>query len=805
MAKYLPLHITNNETGLVQGRQEFLIPNDAYPNLRNAFVFRERIQRKKGLQLLGRLRRLLNNVLLSPNFAPPAPGTYNYNLLTGAGLSTIEPYASIIPGNVSTITCVFVAIGQSLVDNLGTGTMTVVGVGPITSATINYATSTITVTVSGAFNSAIRLTCRYNPNLPVMGLCTKQESSNITNTIVFDQRYAYLFNAGVNQYDEYIPGTTWNANNSTVSAVDFFSSTNWWTSSLLIPGTATPFFTTENRKIFWVTNNTGQNLANADPIRITDGVSWVNFSPPNFGQIDITNYLLQALVMIPFRGRLLMFNTWEGTAYGTAINNPLRIRYSSIGNPFIPYSGASQGSWRDDVRGQGGYIDIPTSGNIASASLLQDSIVIQCDNNSTYQLRYTGQAALPFQIELVNSELGGNSAFSTVQFDTFVISLGNRGIIECDNYKASKIDIKIPDYVFNLQTDNNAFQRIFGVRDFKNRIAYWNVCASSQYSSIINSTKRIFPNERLVYNYENKSWALFNDSITCLGYYQVKSVRNWVNTTIPWVQCNFAWISQPLGVESVIAGNQHGFVFLLDQLTTNDSSLFIQNIQGLSPSATRITCPNHNLVSSNVISVDGVLGQFSNLNGLVFGIVVIDENTFDLFLYDSSLNAFATPQIDSVSKIYLGGGVVKVRDNFSIKSKKFNFLEEGKSIQLGFIDVLTNSTPTNQPGEISLNVYVDYNDFSASNTLPQNEINDYSVVSNPDTFFNSVIPTTQSSLNGMGGTKFWQRVFCSTRGNFITIEYTLNNSQMAGIAQTKELQIDAQVLWFRQAGRMTQI
>lgn len=805
MSKYIPLHITGPKEGLVQSRQEFILPNDAYPQLRNAYVFRERLQRKRGCQLIGRLRRLLNNVLLAPLFSPPFGGTYNYNVLTGAGLTTIEPNASLVPGSISTITCDFVAIGQQLVDSVGTGVMTVVGAGPIVSAKINYATSTITVTVSGAFVSAIRLTARYYPSLPAMGLCTKQETSNLTNTIAFDQRYAYIFNAGLNQYDEYIPGTTWNANNSGVSAIDFFSWANWWTSDLLIPGTATPLFTTVNRKLMWVTNNTGQNLVNADPIRITDGVTWVNFSPPNFGRLDITNYLLQALAMIPFRGRLLMFNTWEGTSYANAANNPLRIRYSAIGNPFIPFSGTSQGAWRDDVRGQGGYLDIPTSGRIASVALLQDSIVIQCDNNSTYQLRYTGQASLPFQIELVNSELGGNGAFSTIQFDTFVISIGNRGVIDCDNYKASKIDIKIPDYIFLLQNDNNAFQRIFGVRDFKNQLAYWNVCSTANYSSLVNSTKRIFPNERLVYNYENKSWALFNDSVTCMGYYQVKSSRNWINTKIPWVQCNFPWISQPLGVESLIAGNQQGFVFLLDQLTTNDSTLFIASITGFSPSATRINSPNHNLVSGNVISISGILGQFSNLNGLVFGILVVDENSFDLFIYDSSVDAFAIPQLDDSSKLYLGGGVISVRDNFSIKSKKFNFIEEGQSIQIGYIDVLTNTTPTNQPGEISLNVYLDYNDAGASNTLPQNEINDYAPLSNPDTFFNAVIPTTQSSLNGIGGTKLWQRVYCATRGNFITIEYTFNKSQMAGISQTKELQIDAQVLWIRPAGRMTQI
>ena len=77
-------------------------------------------------------------------------------------------------------------------------------------------------------------------------------------------------------------------------------------------------FTTTN-KLFWVTNNTGQFGGSADPIRITDGIKWIDFyhdatptvnSP--WAQIDSTNFLTNALAMLPFRGRMVMFGTWEG-------------------------------------------------------------------------------------------------------------------------------------------------------------------------------------------------------------------------------------------------------------------------------------------------------------------------------------------------------------------------------------------------------------------------------------------------------------------------------------------------------------
>jgi hypothetical protein len=101
---------------------------------------------------------------------------------------------------------------------------------------------------------------------------------------------------------------------------------------------------------------------------------------------------------------------------------------------------------------------------------------------------------------------------------------------------------------------------------------------------------------------------------------------------------------------------------------------------------------------------------------------------------------------------------------------------------------------------------LDYDDDNVSNTSPQNEIDDYSPIGNPDTFFNSVIPTVKPTLsNIVGGSKFWQRVYCATRANFLTLEYTLSNGQMAGVEQEQEVQIDAQVLWIRKGGRMSSI
>lgn len=808
MAGYQPLYIKGMETGLVQEREEFILPNDAYPILQNAYVWRERIKRKRGYELLGRLQRQLTSVSTSPIFSPGGAGTFPYHIIAGA-VGANEPNASVVPGNISTIT--LVCGPQTLTDSTGTGIFTVSGAGIITAATINYGTSVVSITVSGAGSFTIVVTAQYYPGLPVMGIRIEEvQNSGIDKTIFFDQKYAYVFNSGTNAFQEFIPGTTWNAHNGNISATDFFWSTNYWVSSPTIPGTATPFFSTNNVKLFWVTNNTGQFLATADPIRITDGTTWVDFSPPNFGQIDATNFLLQCTAFLPFRGRMVTFNTWEGTGYNAAINYPNRIRWSRIGNPFIIYSNGppETGSWRDDIRGQGGFLDIPTSEDIVSVGFVRDNLVIYCEH-STWQLRYTGRSIAPFQIEKVNSELGVEGTFSTVQFDTSLVGIGDKGIVECDSYKSERIDIKIPDFVFGIQATNNGAFRVQGIRDFENKLAYWTVPLPNYYDARITSSSQIFPNVRLVYNYENDSWAIFTDSLTALGTYQTQSNRTWLNTHLPWIKCNFPWIAQPQGFPSILGGNQQGFVEYLDELTVNDVSLYISNITGNTPNPTQITSPNHNLLTGNVIQISGIIGTpFSNLNGGIFGIVVIDQNTFSLFKYNSTTGQFSDPQLDASGQSYVGGGLIAIRENFSIVSKKFNFLDDGQNIQLGYLDILMAATETTNPGAISLYVYLDYDDdtfatTSASNILPNNQMSDADPITT-DTFFNSVIPTTSSSLNGVGGRKFWQRVICPTRASFLTLQYTFSNAQLAGVEQQQDVQIDAQILWIRKAGRLTQ-
>ncbi len=206
---------------------------------------------------------------------------------------------------------------------------------------------------------------------------------------------------------------------------------------------------------------------------------------------------------------------------------------------------------------------------------------------------------------------------------------------------------------------------------------------------------------------------------------------------------------------------------------------------------------------SEVIEIDDIPSgtpYATSLNGERFGVVVLDADTFQIWSYNPDTRFFDVPvQLDEGT--YVGGGKIAVRDGFSITSKKFNFLDEGQNIQLGFLDILMQTTAS---GAISMNLYLDYNENTPVNQLNENNIPGTNPPV-PDTFFNIVIPTTSPNPNVLQSSKYWQRAFCGIRGGFITVEYTLSNAQLIGEEQEQDVQIDAQVLYVRRAGRQLPI
>ena len=381
--------------------------------------------------------------------------------------------------------------------------------------------------------------------------------------------------------------------------------------------------------------STTRQATGQDGIRFyaTTGVgnTWVNYNPP----LDPDNALAGCLLMFSYKGYLLFLNTWEGNDSGI-LNYPNRVRWTEFGTPYyqlpVPVIPNVQGveftAARGDLFGRGDAFDAPTNEAIVAAGFIRDILVVYFER-STWRLRFTNNSQNPFTWERVNTELGSDCTYSSITFDKGLMTIGNRGIVISDSNDTVRFDEKIPDDIFNIRQNNHGFQRVNGIRTFKSRLLYWTFPSDSNPSGI-------YPDKVLVYNYDSKNWSYFLDSFTCFGYfYPSETSQTWAEMTEPWASYdNITWDSgtETQGEETIVAGNQQGYVFQLSQTgSTNDVSLSISNIVG-----STVTSTNHNLQDGSWISLSGVTGTTnadgSSLNGRFYKVSnpSLDANTFGI-------------------------------------------------------------------------------------------------------------------------------------------------------------------------------
>ena len=381
-----------------------------------------------------------------------------------------------------------------------------------------------------------------------------------------------------------------------------------------------------------------QTVPGQDGIRyygsLTNGTGWANYNPP----IDLNNALAGALLIFPYRGYLVFLNTTEGNDAGT-FNYGNRARWTQIGTPYYSFPVPSFpnlqtvdiGAARDDLFGKGGANDAPTSEVIVAAAFIRDVLVVYFER-STWRLRFVNNSQNPFVWERINVELGADCTFSAIPFDKGLMAIGNRGIVISDANDTVRFDEKIPDDIFNIRQTENGFARVNGIRTFRTRLNFWTIPSA-------NNPNGIYPDQVLVFNYETKNWSYFDDCFTCFGYFYPSSFITWNDLTDPWSSYgDTLWNSggSQIDFEDIVAGNQQGFVFVLEQSdSTNSPSLNISNISG-----TTLTSTNHNLPDGSWITLTGVTGTTSSdgvsLNNRNFKTSFVDANDFVINEFEAS-------------------------------------------------------------------------------------------------------------------------------------------------------------------------
>ena len=559
-------------SGIQRNLEPWLIPEDAFEFMTNAFIFRGRVKKRFGTSLLGGtfpLSQLRINVgttaAITGDFSVTVPGLIfgiGQTFTIGSTLFTVNAL-----GNPSTL--------------LTTGT-----------ATGTYDTTTGALVITGNTENPSTDVFFY-PAEPVMGLLLRETLNvNVEETIGFDTQFAYSRTGGGWVR---LGAVSWTGGNS-----DFYWHTNY--------RGANPY-----ESYFYVVNGVAADNIKYIPVGLS---TWTNLRP----QLDVgaTRFLESASIIVGYKDRLVLLNTIEDET-GTDRTYVNRARWSQNGDPTVAAT-----SWLDDTPGRGGYVDAPTQQAIITAEFLKDDLIVYFER-STWKLRYNQDPALPFIWEQLNSELGAESTFSIVGFDDVSVGVGNVGIHACNGVNVKRIDELIPDEIFNIHNGNDGPQRVYGIRDYYRELVYWTFPDDTA-----NPT---FPTNVLVWNYQNGQWALFDDTYTCFGNLQREDDLIWSEVGAifgTWAEWNAPWggAASQSQFPFIVAGNQQGVVCVVDaDKASNSQSLLITDMNA---GTEELSVVNHNLAVEEYVLVEGCQG-ITSLNDSVFQVQsVVDEDTLIL-------------------------------------------------------------------------------------------------------------------------------------------------------------------------------
>ncbi|HVW99261.1 MAG TPA: hypothetical protein VHA52_02305 [Candidatus Babeliaceae bacterium] len=713
--------------GLETDLRPWLIPDSAFEQMNNAYIFRGRIKKRFGSRFM------------NPSISAVVAQLYSrlrIGLTGGSGVGITDALGNAsgtVPGAVFSPGQLF-SIGTQIFTVQTNGT-------PVTMLNTGAGTATYNTTTGAYIFTGVTASTQiyFYPATPVMALIQYQTQFLAQDpTYAFDTQFAYQFNPSSSGGWDRLGTALWTGSDS-----QFYWGATWQGADPSV-------------RLLFIVNN-----KQADQIKYWDNTSWTTITPQYTS--TATNTLETALIVVVFKNRLIFFNTTEQTTAGVYNTYTNRARWSAYGDP------TATNAFRQDIAGQGNALDAATLEDIVSVEFIKDRLIVFFER-STWEFVYTGNQAQPFTWQQLNTELGAESTFSTVPFDKFCLTVGNVGIHECNGINVRRIDDKIPDTVWQVHTQNSGVSRIYGIRDYFAEQVYWTFPAIDT-----DGNSSTYPNKVLVFNYKIGSWAFNDDSITAFGYYYESSISaiTWASTTITWENDEVTWATgneQPLN-ENVLAGNQEGFVFIVDpDFSVNAAALQLSNIV-LSGGNIVCTVYNHNFNDGDWISL-------SNLNGLtpVAPATVFNGNYQISFINDANTFYITNPNTGLpdiyesllASQIYTGGGVIGRISRIDMLTKQFNFyVNKDRDFSVSRVNFQVDRTSNGQ-------FTVDYLTSSSINGNLQDS------VSSGISMGNGILETTPYAdfPYEATATRLWHPVYMLANGEFIQLRIYMQDSQM---------------------------
>lgn len=623
----------DESSGQQNNVKPWLIPDNAFEVLNNAYVFRGRVRKRFGSRYFANSNSSLSSRLRI--------------LLAPAALVITTP--------------IDIVVGQSF--SIGNDIFTVVNVTPPYPKSL-LSTSAVTATLT-AINqitfSAIAASVYFYPSLPVMGLLTYENSAtNDEATLAFDTKFSYQYDNLTVGWERIIGAAAeWYGSTS-----DFFWGVTW--SGVLA-----------SERIFFVTNF---NQLEPNFMRYFNGAVWASLNPA----IDAAGNTLQsARILTVFKDRLIALNTWEGGV--GPLNYVNRARYCQIGDPL------DATAWRQDIAGKGNAIDAPTKEAIITVEFIKDRLIVYFER-STWELAYTGNQIYPFSWQQINTELGAESTFSVIPFDKLAIGVGNVGIHACNGSNVDRIDQKIPNTIFDIKNDNAGAQRVYGIRDYFSEMLYW----TFPNNSAITFPNKIFvynyptktwsfnddsitcfgyfqPSNSILWNSTTVYWSsdvIWNSGSVSSKFQQVVAGNQQGYTFI--CDTNINTNELILQINNITLSGVQTSLQVIDHNLAQDEYIYIDNAVWLvTPTPPPVLPPFFTTLY---------------LNTQIFQVLTVtDKDNFTI-----GPNA-------SFTGVYQGGGLISRVSQINIKTKQYNFYAQiGRNSFVNKVDFLVDRTTNGQ-------------------------------------------------------------------------------------------------------------
>lgn len=624
----------DESSGQQNNVKPWLIPDNAFEVLNNAYVFRGRVRKRFGSRYFANSNSSLSSRLRI--------------LLAPAGLIITTP--------------INIEVGQAF--SIGNDIFTVVDVTPPYPKSL-LSTSAVTATLT-AINqitfSAIAASVYFYPSLPVMGLLTYENSAtNDEATLAFDTKFSYQYDNLTVGWERIIGAAAeWYGSTS-----DFFWGVTW--SGVLA-----------SERIFFVTNF---NQLEPNFMRYFNGAVWASLNPAITAAAG--NTLQSARILTVFKDRLIALNTWEGGV--GPLNYVNRARYCQIGDPL------DATAWRQDIAGKGNAIDAPTKEAIITVEFIKDRLIVYFER-STWELAYTGNQIYPFSWQQINTELGAESTFSVIPFDKLAIGVGNVGIHACNGSNVDRIDQKIPNTIFDIRNDNAGAQRVYGIRDYFSEMLYW----TFPNNSTITFPNKIFvynyptktwsfnddsitcfgyfqPSNSILWNSATVYWSsdvIWNSGSVSSKFQQVVAGNQQGYTFI--CDTNINTNELVLQINNITLSGVQTSLQVIDHNLAQDEYIYIDNAVWLvTPTPPPVLPPFFTTLY---------------LNTQIFQVLTVtDKDNFTI-----GPNA-------SFTGVYQGGGLISRVSQINIKTKQYNFYAQiGRNSFVNKVDFLVDRTTNGQ-------------------------------------------------------------------------------------------------------------